>query len=167
MACRTDVQAPTTHTSFSVSSLLDISYAAAPCGFPEPTTNWLAPGGLAERASSAGNRGPTGDAAAQVEAKRQLSLLGQLKAGLLTASNQEASARTDAVRAASAEPVAWTAVAPSAPHFAEPLSESGSMLAACWEQEVLQLQAPSSHASGMLGLHMLHLYRAGWPTGQH
>ncbi|KAI3432722.1 hypothetical protein D9Q98_004264 [Chlorella vulgaris] len=139
--------APTTHTSFSVSSLLDISYAAAPCGFPEPPTNWLAPGGLAERASSAGNRGPTGAAAAQVEAKRQLSLLGQLKAGLLTASNQEASARTDAVRAASAEPVAWTAVAPSAPHFAEPLSESGSTLAACWEQEVLQLQAPSSHAS--------------------
>ncbi|KAL4855434.1 hypothetical protein ACK3TF_003975 [Chlorella vulgaris] len=140
--------APTTHTSSSVSSLLDIPYAAAPCGFPEPPTNWLAPGGVAELASSASNRGPTGDAAAQVEAKRQLSLLGQLKAGLLTASNEAASASNNDVPAASAEPMTWTGVAPAAPHFAEPLSESGSALAACWEQEVLQLQAPSSsHAS--------------------
>jgi hypothetical protein len=127
--------------------------AATPPGCPEPPINWLAPAGLAEF----GNCVPTGDAAAQCEAGRQLNLLSQLKAGLLAASNQGASTDNDAVPAASAEPVAWTAVEPAAPHLAEPLSDGGSALAACWEQEVSQLRASSSaQPSGVLGLPWLH-----------
>ncbi|KAL4855424.1 Mitogen-activated protein kinase kinase kinase 9 [Chlorella vulgaris] len=133
--------ASTTLTSFHVGSLtLGAARAAAPHGCREPPINWLAPAGLAEY----GNCVPTGDAAAQCEAGRQLDLLSQLKAGLLAASNQEISTDQDAVPAASAAPVAWTAVEPAAPHLAEPLSDGGSALAACWEQEVSQLRASSS-----------------------
>lgn len=72
----------------------------------------------------------------QFQAGRQPDMLGQVKAGLLTASNQEASTDVDAVHAATAKPVAWTVVEPAAPHLAEPLKDGGSALAACWEQEV-------------------------------
>ncbi|KAI3432731.1 hypothetical protein D9Q98_004272 [Chlorella vulgaris] len=134
-----------TATPPSVGSLmLGATCATAPHGCPEPPIHWLSPAGLAELASNAGNSGPTGGDAAQVEAKRQLNLLSQLKAGLLAASNQEASTGNDAVPAASAAPVACTAVEPAAPHLAEPLSDGGSALAACWEQEVSQLRASSS-----------------------
>ncbi|KAL4855418.1 hypothetical protein ACK3TF_003964 [Chlorella vulgaris] len=133
--------ASTTLTSFPVAStMLDPVRAATPLGCPEPPINWLAPAGLAE----IGNCVLTGDAAAQCEAGRQLNLLSQLKAGLLAASNQEVSTGNDVVPAASAAPVAWTAVEPAAPHLAEPLSDGGSALAACWEQEVSQLRASSS-----------------------
>ncbi len=112
--------------------------------------NWLAPAGFAEFGVLAG------DAAAQCEAGRQLNLLSQLKAGL-AANSQEVSTDNDAVPAASAEPVAWTAVEPAVPHLAEPLSDGGSALAACWEQEVSQLRASSSaQPSGVLGMPWLH-----------
>jgi hypothetical protein len=152
------MQGSKTATPPSVGSLmLGATCAAAPHGCPEPPVHWLSPAGLAELASNAGNSGPTGGDAAQDEAKRQLNLLSQLKAGLLAASNQEASTGNDAVPAASAAPVACTAVEPAAPHLAEPLSDGGSALAACWEQEVSQLRASSSaQPSGVLGLPRLH-----------
>lgn len=135
------MQGSTTLTSFPT---------AAPHGCPEPPNHWLAPAGLAELASKAGSFVPAVDEAAQLEAGRQLNLLHQLKAGLLAASNQEASTGYDSVPAASPAPVAWTSVAPAVPHLAAPLNDGCSALAACWEQEVAHLQASSSlEASGV------------------
>ncbi|KAI3429666.1 hypothetical protein D9Q98_005751 [Chlorella vulgaris] len=129
------IEGSTTLTSFPT---------AAPHGCPEPPNHWLAPAGLAELASKAGSFVPAVDEAAQLEAGRQLNLLHQLKAGLLAASNQEASTGYDSVPAASPVPVAWTSVAPAVPHLAAPLNDGCSALAACWEQEVAHLQASSS-----------------------